>query len=413
MGCIASASDAVLILIEPAGPVVDLVLAVAIIIWSIPPLVRWRHLIWTKRLTVVAGIVFTADLVWRFVEPTGFAVVRTLMVLIAVLTCSAVWFVLPLARWRQLIWTKRLAAIGGIALATGLVILLTGPSKPGLLILAMATLIWSALPLARWRRWTWPKRLTAVAAILFLMLALTEFATGLFTQADQAYFAETAGWSIWALLYLAFLSYLGASLSRITAPSVTWVLIILGIVFLYIFPPLLAFLATNGNADFAHLVVQQFNVGIRWPSFLLSCLQYLLLTSVPILLIVLPETLRRRLSGVQTPTTVETLLLSQLTIGATLATGLYAITLHFAKGPLEKLGVDQLVFAAIAVVVLVGPFYRYIVTACWKHGIADVFNPRSWRAKQDEQVKFLRKAFILSESRSDRSTSPAPTPPGD
>jgi hypothetical protein len=418
VGCIVFMADLVLIVIEPSKPVARLVLAVAVMVWSITPLVRWRHSTWIKRLSAVAGIVFTADLVMRVTEPTRFAVGGLIVFVIVILTWSVLWFALPLARWRHLTWTKRLAAIGGIAFTTGVLIIVIGPSKPrpvaGFLVLAVAIVIWSVLPLGRWRRWTWTKRLAAVAVIMFVVLAVVAFAIGLFTQAEPVYLEETAGWTTWALLYLALLSYVGASLSRTTAPPATWALIVLGIVFLYNFPPLLAFLSTNGNVNFAHLVLQQFNAGISWLSLSLGFLQYLLLASVPVLLIVLPETLRRRLAGVEKPTTVETLLLSQLTIGAALATGLYAVTLHFAKGPLDKLSVNQLTFATIAVVVLLSPFYKYIVTACWRYGIAAVFSPNNWVAKQQELVKLLRKAFTVpvESATSDGSASHAPRPPG-
>jgi hypothetical protein len=113
-------------------------------------------------------------------------------------------------------------------------------------------------------------------------------------------------------------------------------------------PPLLAFLATNGRASFAHLLLQQFNAGLNWLSFWLG-----------------------------------------------------------------RVSANQLAFAALAVVVLLNPFYKFIVTACRKHGIADVFDPRNWLTKQKELVKLLREAFAvpIEDVTPDGSANHATVPP--
>jgi hypothetical protein len=91
--------------------------------------------------------------------------------------------------------------------------------------------------------------------------------------------------------------------------------------------------------------------------------------------------------------TVEELLPVQLAFSAALATGIYAVTLHFDNGPLASISVNQLAFAALAVAVLLYPVYRYMATACWKRGIADVFSPGSVIARQKELARVLRKSF--------------------
>ena len=405
VGSIASTASLVEINIDPSGPVADLILAVAILTWSVPPLVRWRRLTWTKRLAAVGGIVFTAGLMMRFIEPTKLVVGGRILLIVAILIWSVLWCVLPLIRWRRLTWTKRLAAVGGIVFTAGLISLIESTKLVGFPILAVAISIWSVLPLVRWRRLAWAKRLLAVAATVFGATG----AVALFSQTDPVSLLNIVGLIIWALLYLALLSYFGTMLSRATASPVAWVLIALGVIFLYSFPPLLAFLATNGGASFAHLLLQQVNAGLNW----LGILQNLLLILVPVLLIVLPEILRRKLVGAEKSATLETLLPNQLAFAAALATGLYAITLHFAKGPLAKVSANQLAFAALAVVVLLNPFYKFIVTACWKHGIADVFDPRNWLTKQKELVKLLREAFAvpIEDVTPDGSANHATVPP--
>jgi hypothetical protein len=244
------------------------------------------------------------------------------------------------------------------------------------------------LPLIRWRRLTWAERLLAVAATLFMMAV----ALGLAVHADQAFLGGIVGWIITILIYLAVLAYFGTQLSRVTAAAATRLIIALGIIFLYGFPPLLAFLATNGGSNFPSLLLQQFNSGDGW----LSIIQLILQALVPLLLIVLPEILRRRLAYAERSKTVDELLPIQLTFAAVLATGLYAVTLHFANGPLAKISINQLAFAILAVAVLLSPFYRYIATVCWERGIADVFNPGNWVNQQQELAKLLRKAFARS-----------------
>jgi hypothetical protein len=374
------------ITVKPSGPVTDLILPIAIMIWSIVPLVQWRQLTWSKRLAAISGTVFAADLMAGFIVPSGFDVGRRIVIAAVILAWSALWLVLPPSRWRHLTWTKWLLAIGCTVMIAGLVLAVIEPSS--LLILIVAVVIFSALLSAERHHRTWPMRLLAVAAFLFLLWVVVTILTESFTHSQQVHITSIAATLIWYTSSLSALLYLLARRYRITAPPMTWALVIIGILFLDSFPPLLAFLSTNGNANFGNLVLQ----GFELQSSLLGSAQFLLLISVPVLLILVPQILRGRLAGAEKSTAVEALLLSQLTIVAALATALYAITLHFAKGPLNKLSANQLVFAAIAVAILLGPFYKSIVTACWKHGIADTFNLGNWLARQAELFQLLQKA---------------------
>ena len=63
---------------------------------------------------------------------------------------------------------------------------------------------------------------------------------------------------------------------------------------------------------------------------------------------------------------------------AAVLTAVYILTLHFDNLGLAKWHLGALSVAAFATAVLLAPFYRIVANACWKAGIAEVFDPVRW-----------------------------------
>lgn len=63
---------------------------------------------------------------------------------------------------------------------------------------------------------------------------------------------------------------------------------------------------------------------------------------------------------------------------ASVLTAVYILTLHFDNLGLAKWHLGTLTVAAFATAVLLAPLYRITANACWKAGIAVVFDPVQW-----------------------------------
>ena len=387
----------VFIYFEPASPATRILFAVAASAWSAATLIRWRRVTWAKRTAALGCAVFIVSQL-LLIGLTN-SVAGRLFLAAAIL----IWSTIPLIQRRRTTLTGRLVAVSGFVFTAGLILFFFGSSGRvvGHYFLSTAIFALSVLPAILWWRQTWTKRILAVSATIFLMIGGVDFLVG----SPQNSLANVASWTIVVLLDLAILLFFGAQVSRVTALSATRVLVALTVVFLFCFPPLLAFLATNGGVDFIHILLQEFNSKYSW----LGIVQYLLQASVPILLIVFPEMVRRRLPGNGKSARVYELVPVQLASVAALATGLYALTLHFAHGPLAKVSANQLAFATIAVVVLLSPIYRYIAKACWERGIAEVFDPGDWLSRQKELIKIFRTAFDESAGSGKLDSSSADT----
>jgi hypothetical protein len=201
---------------------------------------------------------------------------------------------------------------------------------------------------------------------------------------------SAAGLAIICFSYLVYHSIdLAASLSRATSWTTTWLLILLFMGFIFLFPPFVIFLATNGNGV---LFPASQNLGV------VVC-SALLLGSIPSLLVGLPEILRRRLpwdqvsdSG-QASDLAKKVLLSWLAVAAALATALYVLLLHFFDGPLASVAIGPLCAALLAVLALLTPFYKLIAAACFERGVMDIVHLTHWRASQVLMLRKLRTAW--------------------
>lgn len=172
--------------------------------------------------------------------------------------------------------------------------------------------------------------------------------------------------------------------SRAVGRATTIVLFALLIAFLILFPQILVFLATNGNdAAFVNSFANEGLIGVS---------KLVLVTVVPIILIGFPEFLRRSLTWNQASKLTRGLFPRWLAASAAVATGTYALLLHFSKGPLAEVSVGPLTVAVLFAVALFMPFYGSIATACWQHGVMDVVRLKYWRTDQLEMVREIRAA---------------------
>ena len=188
-----------------------------------------------------------------------------------------------------------------------------------------------------------------------------------------------------------------ARLSQATSWTTTWLLILLFIGFIVLFPPFMIFLATNGKA--ASFPASQ-NMGVVVCSILL-------LAFIPFLLVGLPEILRRRLSWDQTGSdqtsgSVKNILLSWLAVAAALATALYVMLLHFFKGPLASVPIGPLFVALLATLALLTPFYKLIAAACLERGVMDIVHLTHWRTSQARTLRKLRTEWRVPSVRNSK-----------
>jgi hypothetical protein len=63
---------------------------------------------------------------------------------------------------------------------------------------------------------------------------------------------------------------------------------------------------------------------------------------------------------------------------AAVLTAVYILILHFDNLGLAKWPLGALSVSAFGVAVVLAPFYRMVASACWKSGIAAVFDPARW-----------------------------------
>jgi len=301
----------------------------------------------------------------------------------------------PVQLYRRVTWSARLAILASCLFVVGVAISSWIPLRG--LVAIIAAFIWTAVALAwfvdtlsRWQHRRWAARLAAIGSIVFALELAVDTILIVFGQKSITLKSIPLVTAIIIIIFaLACLAFLEHELAKVTASSAARVLVPLAVAFLYLFPPILVFLATSGNVNSFRLATGLLNETLTWA----VALGFLLLASVPLLLVVVPEILRRKLVGINVSASTKDALPKELGTAAALATGLYAFTLHFSQGPLARISISQLLFAIIAVVLLLGPFYRSIANVCWERGIAIAFSPAFWLIRPVAIISELRKIF--------------------
>jgi hypothetical protein len=121
----------------------------------------------------------------------------------------------------------------------------------------------------------------------------------------------------------------------------------------------------------------------------------ILLTTIAIIaLTAFPHIMHSRLPWDGTSELTRRNLPSSLAGIAAIATGLYALLLHFSRGPLASVRLAPLTAAILFAVVLLMPPYRSVAIACWREGLWDVVFLRRWRAEHAEMIREIRSAIV-------------------
>jgi cytochrome bd-type quinol oxidase subunit 2 len=154
-------------------------------------------------------------------------------------------------------------------------------------------------------------------------------------------------------------------------------------------------MASQGS-DFSYLL----NLGGKGKGLgplLTGSLQSLLIISVPVLLVTLPNSLRNHLAWQSSSELAQKSIPSLLAAGATVTTGIFVVTLSFNAGPLANLNPGQVTIAALGVVVVLVPFYRWTAKVCWEPGIAALIDPQRWRSNWAQVLSELKRGDQAAE----------------
>ena len=143
------------------------------------------------------------------------------------------------------------------------------------------------------------------------------------------------------------------------------------------------YLASNGNEL---ILTSQIHGWANVCEALLMAIVIVTLTGFPHVF------LHSRLPWNGTSDLTKRLLPSSLAGIAAIATGLYALLLHFSRGPLAEVPLGPLTAATLFAVVLLIPPYRSVAIACWKWGLWDVVFLRRWKAEHAEMMREVRAA---------------------
>jgi hypothetical protein len=137
-------------------------------------------------------------------------------------------------------------------------------------------------------------------------------------------------------------------------------------------PSIFVVLATAGDSNNGVFAVFIGRPGIYvdfWGPLEIICV-----VGIPMLVVTVPG----RLYSKGRPWREESPVPAWLAGFAAALTALYVLILHFDNLGLAKWPLGALSVSAFGVAVLLTPFYRMVASACWKSGIAAIFDPVRW-----------------------------------
>jgi hypothetical protein len=188
-------------------------------------------------------------------------------------------------------------------------------------------------------------------------------------------------------------------LAHLTNRVTVWVIASLTLIYYVIFSPFLVFLATNGNSTaFTYLNPLTWTHG-GW--FRSTELLFLLLA--PAFLLLYPAWAHRWLPWKSTSKQTKSFITRVLSIGAVLSNGIFIFMLHFQRGPLSDVSPGPLAVGILFAVVLLVPYYRSAISACWKSGILHVIDADRWRAVLQTVLKEVQAGRVRATHALERS----------
>jgi hypothetical protein len=150
--------------------------------------------------------------------------------------------------------------------------------------------------------------------------------------------------------------------------SAKWRVSVTTVVFSLGLPASFVVLATSGVNRSAITAMYTGSSSI-WDLFEGACL-----LGIPMLIVAMPEALH----GLGRPWRDSSPVPAWLAGFAALLTAAFILMLHFGGDGLAQSHVGTLAVASFGAAILLAPFYRIVVNACWEDGIAVVFDPVRW-----------------------------------
>jgi hypothetical protein len=144
---------------------------------------------------------------------------------------------------------------------------------------------------------------------------------------------------------------------------------------------------TDNGRHFATVYYDPFAGGVGWAELLIVIVMLWLLMGVP------NQAYNLALGK---DGTAEYVLVGLITTTACVLTGTYLFLQHFGGGPLSSVKRGALAAGIVFTSVLVWPFYRSLVRACWQRGVRGVLSPKAlkepWRETVTEVWSAKRRA---------------------
>jgi hypothetical protein len=167
--------------------------------------------------------------------------------------------------------------------------------------------------------------------------------------------------------------------------------------FLIAWPPVLAYLATNGSYG-----VPLLGPGMSGVSESASAL---FLAAVPVFVLYCPDFISRERPWSETKKCLRSFVTWWLSGIATASTMAYGFTLHFSNSSLSHIPLSVVIVTNLIAAIFLRPLYKSIVVACWKWGVADAVMLRSWRAEQKDAWLKFRKDWQEQVMQAEKATN--------
>jgi len=164
----------------------------------------------------------------------------------------------------------------------------------------------------------------------------------------------------------------------VTGPGTVFTILAMLGISIFLFPPLIICLMTNGQWPKPYILgPPQANSG--WVD--------LISLGPPAALFVAPDIFHKILPWDGAKEVTKRLLPNWLAGIALILTSGYALALHFASAvPLATFPLTGLILAFLFVGVVLWPLYKLIISSCWRLGIAEAIQLKSWRNDQQEML---------------------------
>ncbi len=181
-----------------------------------------------------------------------------------------------------------------------------------------------------------------------------------------------------AAALILLLRLIGQALPDETGTAARVMIGVATLLFIAFFQLLVAAIATSGNPSvLAAVIKNQSGSGVG--SALTSAVAFGSLLAIPLLVVFIPETLRRNRCWRAASELAKTLVPAWLAASAAAATWLYVVAQHFFGGPLAGVTVEVVLVGGLAAATLLAPVYQFAARSCWEHGVEVVLDPHRWR----------------------------------